>query len=49
MTHGDDAGLRVPPLLAPIEVVIVPIYRKDEERVRVLEAARRVAGQLGDW
>jgi prolyl-tRNA synthetase len=49
MTHGDDAGLRVPPLLAPIEVVIVPIYRKDDERVRVLEAARRVAGQLGDW
>ena len=27
MTHGDDAGLRVPPLLAPIEMVIVPIYR----------------------
>jgi prolyl-tRNA synthetase len=49
MSHGDDGGLRVPPLLAPIEVVIVPIYRKDDERARVLEAARRVAGQLGDW
>ena len=49
MTHGDDAGLRTPPLLAPIEVVIVPIYRKDEERVRVLEAADRIAAQLGDW
>jgi prolyl-tRNA synthetase len=49
MTHGDDVGLRVPPLLAPIEVVIIPIYRKEEERVRVLEAADRIARQLGDW
>src|SRR5919112_1810031 len=49
MTHGDDVGLRVPPLLAPIEVVIVPIYRKDEERSKVLEAADRIARQLGDW
>jgi prolyl-tRNA synthetase len=49
MTHGDDVGLRVPPLLAPIELVIVPIYRKDEERARVLEAAQRIARQLGDW
>src|SRR4029079_4869958 len=32
MTHGDDVGLRVPPLLAPIELVIVPIYKTDEER-----------------
>src|SRR5918993_4214921 len=36
MTHGDDNGLRVPPLLAPTELVIVPIYRKDEERARGL-------------
>jgi prolyl-tRNA synthetase len=49
MSHGDDVGLRIPPLLAPVEVVIVPIYRKDDERTRVLEAARRIAGQLGDW
>ena len=34
MTHGDDNGLRIPPLLAPIELVIVPIYRSDEERAR---------------
>ena len=32
MTHGDDNGLRIPPLLAPIELVIVPIYKTDEER-----------------
>ena len=49
MTHGDDKGLRVPPLLAPIELVIVPIWRSDEERARVLEAAERVARALGDW
>ena len=49
MTHGDDAGLRVPPLLAPIEVVIVPIYRTDEDRSLVLEAANRIAKTLGAW
>ena len=46
MTHGDDNGLRVPPQLAPIEVVIVPIYKTDEERVRVLEAADRIVDEL---
>src|SRR5205814_10564406 len=46
MTHGDDKGLLVPPLLAPIEVVIVPIYRSDEERGRVLEETTRVLSTL---
>jgi prolyl-tRNA synthetase len=49
MTHGDDTGLRVPPLLAPIELVIVPIYRTDDERTLVLEAAERIRKSLGDW
>ena len=49
MTHGDDNGLRIPPLLAPTELVIVPIYRTDDERTRVLEAAGRIVRQLGDW
>jgi prolyl-tRNA synthetase len=49
MTHGDDTGLRIPPLLAPTEMVIVPIYRKDEERGRVLEAANRIRDSLGGW
>ncbi|HVA58506.1 MAG: proline--tRNA ligase [Gemmatimonadaceae bacterium] len=49
MTHGDDVGLRVPPLLAPIEVVIVPIYKTDEDRVRVLEAADRIVESFGAW
>jgi prolyl-tRNA synthetase len=47
MTHGDDRGLRLPPALAPVEVVIVPIYRSDEERSRVLEACQRVGADLG--
>ena len=49
MTHGDDAGLVTPPLLAPIELVIVPIYRKDDERARVLEAASRIVSSLNAW
>lgn len=46
MTHGDDQGLVLPPRLAPIQVVIVPIWRKDEERAAVLEAARTLAQRL---
>ncbi len=49
MTHGDDKGLKIPPLLAPTEVVIVPIWKSDAERSRVLEAAHRIAAALGDW
>jgi prolyl-tRNA synthetase len=47
MTHGDDAGLVTPPMLAPTELVIVPIYRSDEERSRVLEAAGQIERDLG--
>ncbi|HSL69672.1 MAG TPA: proline--tRNA ligase, partial [Longimicrobiales bacterium] len=46
MTHGDDHGLVVPPRLAPVQVVIVPIYRSDDERALVLEKADRVASIL---
>jgi prolyl-tRNA synthetase len=46
MTHGDDRGLRLPPLLAPVQVAIVPIYRSDEERSAVLEAASKVRDAL---
>jgi prolyl-tRNA synthetase len=49
MTHGDDKGLRIPPFLAPTEIVIVPIYRSDEERGRVLEATTRIMSTLTDW
>jgi len=36
MTHGDDDGLVLPPRLAPAHVVVLPIYRNDEERADVL-------------
>jgi prolyl-tRNA synthetase len=35
MAHSDDAGLVLPPKLAPIQVVIVPIYRNDEELAKI--------------
>jgi len=46
MTHSDDAGLVLPPALAPIHVVIVPIYKSDDERARTVEEADRVAAAL---
>jgi prolyl-tRNA synthetase len=48
MTHSDDNGLVLPPRMAPIHAVIVPIYKTPEERTRVLEAADRIAKTLGD-
>jgi prolyl-tRNA synthetase len=38
MTHGDDNGIIIPPKLATTQVVVVPIFRKPEERERVLQA-----------
>ena len=37
MAHGDDNGLVLPPKLAPIQVVMVPIFKSDEERTRILD------------
>jgi len=45
MAHSDDQGLVLPPKLAPLEVVIVPIYKTDEERGKVLEVAQRLASE----
>ncbi len=46
MTHSDDAGLVLPPRLAPIQVVIVPIYKTDEEMAGTVEESRKVADEL---
>lgn len=46
MTHGDDQGLILPPRLAPIQVVIVPIFRTEEEKAPVMEAVERVKSDL---
>lgn len=45
MVHGDDRGLRMPPKMAPIEVVVVPIVRAESQDV--LAAARELAARLG--
>ncbi len=47
MSHSDDKGLVLPPKLAPVKSVLVPIYRKDEEKSAVLEAAHRIAKETG--
>ncbi|MGC8738957.1 MAG: proline--tRNA ligase [Candidatus Hydrogenedens sp.] len=46
MTHSDDQGLVVPPKLAPLPVVIVPIWRSDEEQQKVSEFAQNITR---DW
>jgi prolyl-tRNA synthetase len=46
MVHGDDQGLILPPKLAPIQAVIVPIWKNDAERSATLEAAARVRAAL---
>jgi prolyl-tRNA synthetase len=46
MTHGDDQGLVLPPRLAPIQVVIVPIFRDDAERSQVMPVVEKVKAEL---
>jgi prolyl-tRNA synthetase len=47
VVHGDEKGLRLPPAIAPIQVVIVPIYKTDDERKTVLAAAEKIRSSLG--
>src|SRR5258706_11535702 len=46
MVHGDDQGLVLPPRLAPIQAVIVPIFKNDAEKSKVMEVADRVFMEL---
>jgi prolyl-tRNA synthetase len=48
MVHGDDQGLIFPPRLAPFQLVIVPIFKSDEEKTSVLESAHRLRKELSD-
>jgi prolyl-tRNA synthetase len=48
MVHGDDQGLIVPPRLAPFQLVIVPIFKTDEEKSSVMENAHRLRKELID-
>jgi prolyl-tRNA synthetase len=46
MTHGDDQGLVFPPRIAPIQVVIVPIFRSDEEKASVMPVVEKLEKEL---
>src|SRR5947209_19815413 len=46
MAHSDDDGLVLPPRLAPVQVVVVPIYKSDDERARVRAAVDTITA---DW
>src|SRR5665811_19765 len=49
MTHGDDQGLVMPPRLAPIQIVIVPIARSDEEKARVMPVVEHLRQALAEF
>jgi prolyl-tRNA synthetase len=46
MTHSDDAGLVLPPKLAPIEVVIVPIYKGQEQMDEIVNKCKEIESEL---
>ncbi len=48
MTHSDDNGLVLPPNLAPIQVVIVPIYKGEEQLSEITKAALKIKKELID-
>ncbi|GAA4960806.1 proline--tRNA ligase [Algibacter aquimarinus] len=48
MTHSDDQGLVLPPNLAPYQVVIVPIYKNDEQFEAISKVAEDIIGDLRD-
>ncbi len=46
MVHGDDQGLIFPPRLAPFQLVVVPIYKTDDEKSSVMECAQKLRKEL---
>ncbi len=48
MAHGDDSGLVLPPNVAPTQVVVVPIFRSEEDRLAVAAAIERLETTLAD-
>src|SRR4026209_1812447 len=46
MTHSDDDGFIAPPQVAPVQVAILPIWRSDDDKARVLEYCNNVAREL---
>jgi len=48
MVHGDDQGLKLPPKLAPIQAVIVPIFKNDDEKAKVMPVVEQLRQQLAE-
>ena len=48
VVHGDEKGLRLPPAIAPTQVVIVPIYKTDDEKNAVMKAAVEIERSLDE-
>ena len=46
MTHGDDKGLILPPKIAPYQLVIIPIWRNDEQKTRLMEEVSKITLQF---
>jgi len=46
MAHSDDHGLVLPPKLAPIQVVIIPIYKNEEQKISVIQKGREIKDKL---
>ena len=48
MVHGDDQGLILPPKLAPIQLIIIPIWTGEDEKQEVLKAVAQITTALGE-
>jgi len=48
MTHSDDDGLVLPPRIAPIKAVVIPLWKNDEEKSQVLPFAEKILAALGE-
>jgi len=48
MAHGDDSGMQLPPRIAPVQVVVVPIFRSDTERSQIESALQQILIDLED-
>jgi prolyl-tRNA synthetase len=46
MTHSDDTGLVLPPAMAPVQVVVIPIWKGEEERALLVDAGRKLVADL---
>jgi prolyl-tRNA synthetase len=46
MVHGDDAGLKLPPVVAPVQVIVIPIWRTDSDLATVEKVVQRITKRL---